>query len=108
MPLMTLVIFAVLGISPIIARAEIILGVLEEAPKIGEAEKLATNLRLAFRKDASGWIPICKSKGDPPWSDACHWSNTDVNRDWLIVHRGRPIGSVTTAGWLNEKRYWTE
>jgi len=102
-----LVLVGLLSASPVV-NANATLGILEEAPQPPDSSTLGTNLRLAFRKVADAWQPICESKGSPPWRTACKADDLSSLRDWTVLERGTPIGTVKTAGWLSEDRYASE
>lgn len=85
--------------------AQALLGVLEEAPFPPDAATLATHVRAAFRKEASGWEPACAPKASPPWSASCAVPEAGDALQWTVLHGGRAIGTVTTRGWVSNEWY---
>jgi len=93
---------------PDVLAAQVMVGVLEEAPLPADAARLATNIRVAFRKKLPGWEPICASKADPPWSSACKLPQAGDALEWTVLDAGRVVGRARTRGWLSNDWYAAE
>lgn len=73
----------------------------------GRGQPLVTQLRAAFARDGTGWVPVCATGGAGDERPACLEDGVAGEKRWVLVRRGARTGEVRTDGWYDTRRLRT-
>jgi hypothetical protein len=73
----------------------------------GSGRPLVTQVRAAFARDGTGWVPVCATAGAGDERPACLEDGIVGAKRWVLVRRGARTGEIRTDGWYDTRRLRT-